>query len=611
MKSDPLTLKDIFEKQRCYAVPLFQRAYVWNKDEQWAPLWEDVKGVAERILRDKKNGSDKETPPHFMGTVVLDLMDVPTRMIDARQIVDGQQRLVTLQLLMAAARDAGRTVGTPADQYCDDLNFLTVNRVRSDTPDVSFKVWPTNPDREDFRQVMGAGSPTKVRQAYQTKVDSAPIGRPIPDAYLFFYDEALKWLKPDEGNGVADRLEALEDTLYAGLNLVVIDLGVGDNAQMIFETLNARGTPLLAADLAKNYLLQLANEKKLSSEALYTKYWKPFDDDKFWREKVPQGRLFRPRMDVYLQHFLTLTIKEDIPASNMFVTFRKHVKTHDDGPETYLASLRRYGDIFRDIYRQPTGTRGAVFFRRIVETMETTTIFPILLEVFDRLPGATNAAARSAILTDLESFLIRRMICVLPTRNYNRLFLDLLQALKPETVDLGLTIREFLAARTSPNERWPSDAEFQAAWLEKPIYENITRGRLRMVLEALELALRTSKTEDVPLPKTLTIEHLMPQSWEQNWPLPTGKADAAQVRSTLLHTIGNLTLVTQSLNSAASNDAWMPKDGSLGKRATLDNHSVLCLKQSFKGIDPWNEDTIVERGKALFKVALKLWPRPA
>ena len=262
-----------------------------------------------------------------------------------------------------------------------------------------------------------------------------------------------------------------------------------------------------------------------------------------------------------------------------------------------------------------------MFFRRIVETMETTTIFPILLEVFDRLPGPTHAAARCAILTDLESFLIRRMICVLPTRNYNRMFLDLLQSLKPDTADIGLTIRDFLAARTGPNEKWPSDADFQTAWFEKPIYENITRGRLRMVLEALELALRTSKTEDVPLPKTLTIEHLMPQGWEQYWPLPAGKPDAAQIRDTLLHTIGNLTLVTQSLNSTVSNNAWMDGNSlsssgasngiTTGKRSTLDSFSVLCLKQSFKDVDSWDEDAIVEHGKALFKVALILWPRPA
>jgi hypothetical protein len=125
-----------------------------------------------------------------------------------------------------------------------------------------------------------------------------------------------------------------------------------------------------------------------------------------------------------------------------------------------------------------------------------------------------------------------------------------------------------------------------------------------MVLEALELALRTNLTEDVSLPKSLTIEHLMPQNWQQHWPLPEATSEATLIRNRLLHTVGNLTLVTASLNSLASNAAWSDK------RKALCGFSVLNLKQSFEDVATWDETAIVKRSELLFAVAQKLWPRP-
>ena len=128
-----------------------------------------------------------------------------------------------------------------------------------------------------------------------------------------------------------------------------------------------------------------------------------------------------------------------------------------------------------------------------------------------------------------------------------------------------------------------------------------------MLLEALELNLDTDKTERMRFSKKLTIEHLLPQSWSSHWPLPgeEDEKDERNRRNSLVHTLGNLTLLTKTLNPAVSNGSW-PK-----KRTEILKHSALNLNRSLSEFDEWSEDAVARRGKALFKVAKRIWPRPA
>ena len=140
-----------------------------------------------------------------------------------------------------------------------------------------------------------------------------------------------------------------------------------------------------------------------------------------------------------------------------------------------------------------------------------------------------------------------------------------------------------------------------------------------MILAKLELQLRTSKSEDLPLPRNPTIEHVMPQSWEEHWPLRDGrtvpsvlqrflqdiKEPEADRRDTLIHTIGNLTLLTGSLNPAIG------KLGYQTKRAEVLKHSELALNRYFYGVESWDEASIEARAKWLFEHAVQVWPYPA
>src|SRR5262249_10173800 len=141
----------------------------------------------------------------------------------------------------------------------------------------------------------------------------------IPNAYIYFHDVIDEWLGPTGTEAFQRRLDALYQAMRDDLHLVVIDLEAQDDAQEIFETLNALGTPLLPADLVKNYLFHLAESQKEDTRRLYRLYWEGFDGERgYWRKEVRQGRLRRPRLDLFLYHFLTLMLREEIPIPKLF-----------------------------------------------------------------------------------------------------------------------------------------------------------------------------------------------------------------------------------------------------------------------------------------------------
>ena len=595
MKADNIDVRRLFSQDRRYLVPLFQRPYVWDQEGQWQPLWDDLVKVAER----RKLGSPAK--PHFLGAVVLDQLRTTVSSLDARQIIDGQQRLTTLQLLLTALRDLARELES------SDLVRAFEKLIRNDDPlskdpDAVFKVWPTNVDREQFRAVVTACSPQAV-EALCSQAEDNHSGTRLPHAYLFFYSTAKDWIGSGTLEEKVEHIKILLLTLYESFQVVVIDLDESDNAQVIFESLNARGTPLLPADLVKNYLFHLAEDRGQDIEALYNSYWKPFDvERRFWRVEIRQGRLRRPRLDIFLQHYLTLKTGEEVLTDHLYTTFKDSAGKHPDAAAE-LRALRDYSQIYRSFYQQEPESREGIFFERL-DIMETTTVVPLLLALFNTSQEISRAEVRR-ILIDIESFLVRRMVCQLTSKSYSRLFLDLLSTLRREGFG-SEAARLFLAQQESESTRWPSDAEFQRAWLDLPVYRILQRRRLRMLLEAVELGLHTDKTERMRFSKKLTIEHILPQSWNSHWPLlgEDDERDERNRRNARVHTIGNLTLLTKSLNPAVSNGPW-PK-----KRAEILKHSALNLNRSLSEFDEWSEDTIEKRGKAIFRVAKRIWPRP-
>jgi hypothetical protein len=250
-------------------VPLFQRRYVWNQENQWEPLWNDVIRVANRLLNHPHN----KPQPHFLGAVVLQQVQNPVGLMQTRIIIDGQQRLTTLQLLLDALH--AELVSVEAIAPAARLEPLITNAEPFCTnPEDRFKVWPTNRDREAFNAVMAASPP----------VDHDSLGfqnERMVEAHRFFSEQAREWLSLQSEHSMQSRAAATENAVRELLQMVVIDLGADENAQEIFETLNARGAQLTAADLIKNFIFQRLLEVGADVETIYDRQWKEFETG-FW-----------------------------------------------------------------------------------------------------------------------------------------------------------------------------------------------------------------------------------------------------------------------------------------------------------------------------------------
>ena len=326
MRADAVPLLALFEKKMRLEVPLFQRQYVWNREVHWEPLWEDISRKFREFLEGRKNA-----PVYFLGAMVLDQKQTPATHVEKRQVIDGQQRLTTLQIFLAALRDFCRE--HDCDELAKEFDAYTTNRGLMANPDVDkFKVWPTQFDRSQFIDVVGLGSRAAIEGKHplvKRKYARMPEPRPrMVEAYIFFSDEIREFfLGTDQEPPVAadqplsGRIDEAFQALKNAIQIVAIDLETGDDAQVIFETLNARGEPLLPADLLRNYIFLRAARTEEPQEELYEKYWRSFDED-FWREEVRQGRLIRPRSDLFMQHFLTSRQMVDIPIKHLFVEYR-------------------------------------------------------------------------------------------------------------------------------------------------------------------------------------------------------------------------------------------------------------------------------------------------
>ena len=604
MKADTLNAKDLFEKNVRYVIPTFQRPYVWNQDDQWEPLWLDVENAAERYLDalaasdDDAAKAEKLAGRHFLGAIVVQQELTGAAEIETRNVIDGQQRLTTMQILLDAAQEVAEAQGW--EEVAEGLTDLVLNNKRyaRKNADHVFKLWPTSTDRDAFRAVMKNGGDTE-----------AFAGSQIVLAHEYFRLRIVDWVeKAPPGSERQRRIHALETALLGLLELVVIDLESADDAFVIFETLNARGTPLRPSDLVKNYLMQTVAAEGGSPDAIHAAHWVQFEREEWWRKDIRQGRLTRPRIDVFLDYWLELVTRNEVASHDVFPVFRGLVEEEDRSIVGLVAEIQRDGQTFREMDDiDPWSPEGTFLYRW--RTMDVGTSTPLLLWLMGQPEEVLDRDERQACLRTLESFLVRRMVGRLTTKNYNLLFLEVLKRL----VDNGAggthqALEQYLLEQTSDARSWPTDAEFTANLTGLPLYRLLTRGRMRMILESIEDSFRSPNSEDEFVKRgKLTIEHLLPQAWKTHWPLPSD-ADpvlAAVERDRILHTLGNLTLVTSRLNPGLSNNAWD------AKRPALNEHTVLLMNTRLlqEHPDAWGEEQIHDRGRKLAEVAIEIWPR--
>jgi hypothetical protein len=607
METQVRTPNAIFGQPQRFLVPLFQRPYVWNQEQQWEPLWKDIERVALRLL---KNPQAKHEP-HFLGAVVLQQVQSRTGELQERMVIDGQQRLTTLQILFDALHTELLRIDAviPAGR----LEYLIENDKRfCKSAEDRYKVWPTNRDRPAFNEVMAAPYPVDYGVLkHQTAR--------LVESHRFFSGQARQWLTSEGEEQHHERADAIERSVRELLQLVVIDLSVDENAQEIFETLNARGAQLTAADLIKNFVFQKLQEVGADVEKEYERHWKDFETA-FWETEVSAGRLRYQRSSLFINHWLISRTGEEIVAREVFSRFKTFADYEANVPmNELLQQMSRAARVYRRVTEAADNVAGQIdrigLFAYRIKAMESDVMKSALLALLDDEQPPVPSTVVDSTLDIIESWLTRRMLVRATTKAYNQVVAEMVGIIRqssPSLIDQSL--RSYLMSQTAETKYWPDNEEVLYELTKMPIYRKVSRTRLRMVLEAIEdygRGYRPGGNEyaGMRVPRNgFWIEHIMPQSWEASWASPT--AGTPQDRALRIHTLGNLTLLTAKLNAAVSNGPWT---GAAGKQIALKKHDLLILNRdldSFSG-DGWTDESITRRTASLIKNIVDIWSVPS
>jgi uncharacterized protein with ParB-like and HNH nuclease domain len=547
MEAAPAKVIQYFNGEKQNLIPLFQRPYSWN-ETNWQTLWDDLMG---------------DTGAHFMGAIV----SVPARSVpvgvNKSLIIDGQQRLTTVSLLLCVLRDC-----LPDSNSASRIQevYLT-NRFR-DLED-TLKFVPTQVDRDVYRAIaLDRKVPENNKDVHQ-----------MAAAYHFFREKLLNGI--DVNDHPIDIGKVLI-TLEQCFQVVMISLGDDDDPYLIFESLNFKGKPLTQADLVRNYVLMRFRHSISTGgeqERIHSQYW------------IPLENMLESNLPEFLRHYI-MKDGDDIKQGGIYAAIKVKLKSMEstEAVEAEVHAMQRFGEFYARFLLRIKEKETSIYEN--INELQVTTFYPVLLRLFDaRYTGHLSAVELEKCLRLIESFVVRRAVCKVPTNSLNKVFIQLAKNF-PDT-DHTLWLSRFL----SSSRRFPKDAEFDAAFTNQPQYGNkITR----FILCRLEESFNHKEKVDLST-VTITIEHILPQTLTQEWKDELG-TEAEKVHNNLLHTFGNLTLT--SYNSELGNLPF------LKKKAKLENTHIE-LNRWILQQEKWRASEIEERAKSLLLIANRLWPSPS
>ena len=556
MDAKPKTVREILFSGDQYIIPLFQRFYSWEK-MHWERLRMDIWALLE-------NGAK---PVHFLGPLVC---TQPPRLpgnAAAFQLIDGQQRITTLTILLAAIRDVARTrnLNEFADEITEDY-LLFKRKQGSDR----YKVLPRLGDREVLTAMVEGNDMTGF-------ADSR-----VFEAWKYFHRHVQHLSRKETQKELAKLL----DVVTTRLNLVAVSID-GENPYEIFDSLNSTGLPLEESDLVRNFVfMEIPSAKQQEFD---DQHWKPFEamfaasDTDPAIEMTPFYRDYLMRNGKYS--------KEDAT----FVDFKNAHETVVRQPEVMIGELKRFAKLDL-MLRRPASVKDATLrtILRQVAGMEITTAYPLMLNLLDRNDrGELNKEELFGCLLDLVSFVLRRSICGESTRPYNKWFVEAITVIRGQPRN---DLQAYWLGR-----RWPDDAAVLARLPGFELYRREST-KTRVILEALEESFGHRERVDL---STLSIVHVMPQTITNNkngrgWKEMLGDG-WENIHDTLLHTLCNLTLT--GYNTELSNWPFETKQVELA-------NSHLDLNAYFAGLPKWDAEAIAKRTVTLATRVVSLWPRP-
>ena len=644
MDAREFKVTDVLTRNERFVVPLYQRQYQWHDHTKYegrtSAFWLDVVAKATEVLEGHTRFD------HYMGALLL-APEAMARSFGATpvvQVVDGQQRLTSFLILLSAMREVARQHQHMALVQQIE-KYLFNDTGRADTDHLArFKLTPTPVDREVFLDILekpyedvcqrhdqyywGGGVPqntsVRVLRAYEyfkAQIEDFVASGASDDSEIDIDEEIdNKPIVETQQAGSTEettRLDALLEALVFHLKLIVITLGPEDDAQVIFETLNSKGQPLLAMDLVRNNIFHRAEaqyrgqeDARERAEELYHEVWKPFDDG-WWRENSPNARPARPRIDHFLANVLTAETGDRITVRELYAEYRAWATPNQilrfDKVEEELAVLQRHAPTYEILEGRREGDNAIARLGERLRLWPNATPYPIAFQI---ATADVDSETRCTIARWIDSFLIRRMLCDLTAKASNQLFPRLADALRRHGVSVE-TVRNFFADMSQDTTRFPDDAELATCILEKRAYGRIPSRVLADILWSLELASRSSMTEATTRPEKLWVEHVMPNAWTTNWPLnghfitdSNTDIPGYWARQSAIQTLGNLTITTDELNQSLGNLAFTEK------APKLVEHSNLTLNRYIAEYSSWDETAIQQRGKVLADLASKVWPAP-
>jgi len=626
MQANPRSLDALFNSQLRYVVPMFQRLYVWQENPQWATLWEDV---TEKALLQLKG---VQTNPHYLGALIIEgVRPSSPREVKRFLVIDGQQRLATLQLLLCAYRDLARkrewrTLDRTVTRYLENADADVMERPEEEV----FKLWPTTLNRAVFRSVLSAGSQAEVAKrhplVYLPRKRKPQPRSNLVEAYLYFANAIASWVDTTAASASKTPEEtafALLQALQQDFCVVEIALSEGDDSQEIFYSLNSQGRPLSQSDLLRSLIFMRAEKERLNRDEIFDEYWSQFETD-FWSAEIKRGGRSYSRLDLGLRYFLMAKTGQMVDARRVNEEYRRWVFAQPPRYATVrdeLADFARHGAAYRRYESAVPSALPSADLRRVLVDFDVSTALPLIL--FLELEAGLDAGQSADCLSAVESFIARRVLTGEETKEYNKLFVDVVAALRGAQGTSALpALQKKLLSGGGATRHWPTDAEVIEKAISRPVFRELKTPALRLILERLEVHMRTKKTEGTEIPAGLQIEHVMPQKWDTRWTLKgksipadvatyphlakedlAGFVDAIRLRNAAVQTLGNLTLLNRHLNPAAGNAPFAAK-------VIEYKNSVLRLNRHFESESAWDEETIVRRGKLLGEAVCKIWPRP-
>lgn len=628
MKSDDITVQQLFQDRRQYMVPFYQRSYVWTLSNQWAQLWDDIRAKAESRLNDNK------ITPHFLGAVVLDPQPRTGLIgVDTLHIIDGQQRLTTLQFILKSVLLTLRAVNSTAISEIVSGTLKNTNPDTKRDPNIeTFKVWPTFRDRKNYRlafEAINLEAMIKIFPNSFTQRDTIRkigVNHPPPlEAIWFFTEKFEKWVKGGADIEIPMRAEILATSILQDLKIVSIVLDEDDDAQIIFETLNGRGAQLHATDLIRNFIFMRADREGTDSEELYNEFWSKFESG-YWNEEQRRGRMRKPRIEWFIHASLQAELQEEVDLGRLYFEYRRYVFNGNmpKTAQTQMDALSKYAVQYKELISGEGESPIARFGLRI-SPYDITTLHPLALLIS---VSPISDESKDEMFSILVSYVVRRAICGLTAKNYNNVFITALRNLSKSEVTPEV-LRTLFSSLKGEASRWPKDEEFKNTCITGSIYPGrLETPKMRAILAELELGLRQAARTESSFNSnlcSLDIDHILPKSWYRYWPLPDGtvvnssepynirlrhamgvqleeKENAILTRENSIPTLGNLTLLNLSVNREAQHKSFQIK-----KDLLLAN-THLRLNIPLLGIEQWDEDAILKRGELLADIALKVWP---